>query len=77
MFKTPQSDAPQGDPRTTTPLPPGMPAGGGESDMHLLDRLSVVYRYRRLVISIVLLILVGSIVQTFTTVRRYKATATV
>lgn len=65
------------DERAMPPLPSSMPMGSGDNEMHLLDRLSVVYRYRRLVISIVVLIVAGSIVQTFTTVPRYKATAVV
>lgn len=67
---------PAGD-RAMPPMPPSMPMGSGDGEIHLLDRLSVVYRYRRLVISIVVLIVAGSVVQTFTTVPRYKATAVV
>jgi capsular exopolysaccharide synthesis family protein len=53
-----------------------MPGGEG-GDVHLLDRLSVVYRYHRLAISIVVLVLIGGIVQTFSTVARYRASAVV
>src|SRR5688500_1220012 len=74
MQTTPQEPA---DDRRRPPLPPSMPPAGGTGEMHLLDRLSVVYRYRRLVTSIVVLVVAGSIVQTFTTVPRYKATAVV
>jgi polysaccharide biosynthesis transport protein len=72
MFNTPRH-AP--DSRDLSPMPPDAP--GGDSDVHLLDRLSVVYRYRRLVVSIVAIVLVAGIVQTFTTVPRYRATAVV
>jgi len=75
MFNTPRNESSPD--ATPPPLPPGMPMAGGEGEMHLLDRLSVVYRYRRLVISIVALILIGGIVQTFTTIPRYKAVATI
>ncbi|HUF24470.1 MAG TPA: polysaccharide biosynthesis tyrosine autokinase [Vicinamibacterales bacterium] len=74
MFNTPQN-APE--PRDMPAMPPGAPGTGGEGEIHLLDRLSVVYRHRRLVLSIVVLVLVGGIVQTFTTVPRFKATAVV
>ena len=73
---TPPTDSPAEN-HGIPPMPAGMPATGGESDVHLLDRLSVVYRYRRLVISIVLLVLAGGVVQTFTTVPRYRAVAVV
>lgn len=76
MFKTPH-DAPTPDPHGRPPMTPGMPLAGGEGEMHLLDRLSVVYRYRRLVVSIIVLILVGGIVQTFTTPQRFRAVAVV
>jgi len=76
MFKTPQSlDPPARDGHQSPVLPPAMP--GGEGDVHLLDRLSVVYRYRRLAVSIVLLVLIGGVVQTFSTVQRFRATAVV
>lgn len=74
MFKTPQSlDTPQE--AYSAGAPPAMP--GGEGELHLLDRLSVLYRYRRLVIAIVLLVLVGGIVQTFSTVPRFRAVSVV
>jgi len=75
MFKTPQTLAPPS-PDSYSALPPGMPPGA-EGDVHLLDRLSVVYRHRRLAISIVLLVLIGGIVQTFSTVQRFRAMAVV
>ena len=78
MFNNPQTGQ-SGEPREMQPVaaPPGMPSTGGEGDIHLLDRLSVVYRYRRLAIAIVLLVLTGGVVQTFTTPRIFKATAVV
>ena len=75
MFKTPQTLEPTANENYSSGLPPAMP--GGEGDVHLLDRLSVVYRYRRLVIATVLLVLVGGVVQTFSTIPRYRATAVV
>lgn len=76
MFKTPQTlEPPARDGHSSPALPPAMP--GGDGDVHLLDRLSVLYRYRRLAVSIVLLVLIGGIVQTFSTVPRFRATAVV
>ena len=74
MFKTPQTLEPPRE-QYSAGAPPAMP--GGDGDVHLLDRLSVVYRYRRLVISVILLVVIGGVVQTFSTVPRYKATAAV
>ncbi len=74
MFKNPQTLEPPSQ-QYPAGAPPAMPAG--EGDVHLLDRLSVIYRYRRLVISIIALVMIGGIVQTFSTVARYRATAVV
>src|SRR5690606_1868599 len=75
MFKTPQTLEPSTTENYSSGLPPAMP--GGEGDVHLLDRLSVLYRHRRLVIATVILVLVGGVVQTFSTVPRYRASAVV
>jgi capsular exopolysaccharide synthesis family protein len=74
MFKNPQTLEPPTE-QYSAGAPPAMP--GGDGDVHLLDRLSVVYRYRRLVISIVLLVVIGGVIQTFSTIPRYRATAVV
>src|SRR5688500_12502332 len=74
MFKTPQTLEPPRE-QYSAGAPPAMP--GGDGDIHLLDRLSVVYRYRRLVISVILLVVIGGVIQTFSTVPRYKAVAVV
>ena len=42
---------------------------------HLLDRLSVVYRYRYIAVSVVLLVVLGSLLRTFTTTPLYRAQA--
>src|ERR1039457_227190 len=55
---------------------PGGPEGGG-SEVHILDRLSVVYRYRKVVVTVVTLVIVAGVVQTYTTIPEYQATATV
>lgn len=54
---------------------PGGPGGYGESEVHLLDRLSVIYRYRNVVIAVIFIVLIGGAVQTYTTTKEYKTTA--
>ncbi|MBP6716044.1 MAG: polysaccharide biosynthesis tyrosine autokinase, partial [Acidobacteria bacterium] len=49
----------------------------GESEVHLLDRLSVLYRYRNIVIAVVTVVLVGGALQTYTTTKEYRASAIV
>ncbi|HLB45339.1 MAG TPA: polysaccharide biosynthesis tyrosine autokinase [Candidatus Limnocylindrales bacterium] len=44
-----------------------------DSDVHLLDRLNVVYKYRRVALSVFLLIILGSLLRTYTTVPMYQA----
>lgn len=57
----------------------GLPGGHGpaEGEVHLLDRLSVIYRYRKIVITIILVVLVAGVVQTMTTTPEYRAGARV
>jgi succinoglycan biosynthesis transport protein ExoP len=56
---------------------PGGPGGYGESEVHLLDRLSVIYRYRNVVIAVIFIVLIGGAVQTYTTTKEYRAVATI
>lgn len=49
--------------------------GGVESGAHLLDRLSVVYRRRRIAAGLFLLIVLGVLLRTYTTVPLYRAHA--
>ena len=42
---------------------------------HLLDRLSIVYRYRYVAVSVLLLIVLGAMLRTFTTTPLYRAQA--
>lgn len=57
----------------------GLPGGHGPGDgeVHLLDRLSVIYRYRKVVITVILVVLVAGVVQTMTTTPEYRAGARV
>jgi capsular exopolysaccharide synthesis family protein len=57
----------------------GLPGGQGpgEGEVHLLDRLSVLYRYRKIVITVVIVVLLAGVVQTMTTTPEYRANASV
>lgn len=57
----------------------GLPGGAGHGDgeIHLLDRLSVIYRYRKVVVTVITLVLIAGAVQTMTTTPEYRATAQV
>ena len=57
----------------------GLPGGNGpaEGEVHLLDRLSVIYRYRKIVITVILVVLVAGVVQTMSTTPEYRAGARV
>ena len=46
-----------------------------DSDTHVLDRLSVIYKYRHAAISLFLLIIVGMLLRTYTTTPLYRAQA--
>lgn len=55
----------------------GLPGGPGEGEVHLLDRLSVIYRYRKVVVTVIIVVLIGGAIQTMTTTPEYRATAQV
>jgi capsular exopolysaccharide synthesis family protein len=46
-----------------------------DSDTHLLDRLNAVYKYRHLLVTVFLVVMLGAIVRTYTTTPMYRATA--
>ena len=54
---------------------PGAPGLGEGGDVHLLDRLSVIYRYRRVALSVLALVLVAGAVQSYTETPMFRATA--
>jgi succinoglycan biosynthesis transport protein ExoP len=60
---------------------PGGPGGGThapftpESDVHLLDRLAVLYRYRRLCVTVFILVTAAMIIQGYSSVKVYQAQA--
>lgn len=65
-------------------LPPGFASQQGQTspysggrDIHVLDRLSSLYKYRRIVVTVALLVIIAGLVQTYTTIPMYRATARV
>lgn len=46
-----------------------------DHDIHVLDRLNVLYKYRHIAISVLLLVLLGSLLKTYTTTPMYRAQA--
>ncbi len=57
----------------------GLPGGHGahEGEVHLLDRLSVLYRYRKVVLTVLVVVVLAGVVQTMTTTPEYAASAVV
>ena len=65
---------------TTMPAHSGGPRQGGhsytiESEIHLLDRIAVLYRYRIIAITVFILTTLGVMIQGYTTVQVYRAQA--
>ncbi|HKY23485.1 MAG TPA: polysaccharide biosynthesis tyrosine autokinase [Vicinamibacterales bacterium] len=48
-----------------------------DADTHLLDRLNALYKYRYVIVTIFLLVMLGAIVRTYTTTPMFRATTTV
>jgi capsular exopolysaccharide synthesis family protein len=62
--------------------PPGTPAGPGttqgfapEGDVHILDRLAVLYRYRRIAFSVFVLTTAAMMIQGYTSIQVFQAQA--
>lgn len=72
-----RTPATEGKPAVPYGLPPGFAGFQAEPEVHLLDRLGVLYRYRRIVGTVFGLVMIGAVVQTYTTVPLYRATARV
>ena len=67
-------------PATKSAAPHGAPgtppvAFTPETDVHLLDRLSVLYRYRRIAIAVFFLTTAALMIQGYTSIQTYQATA--
>src|SRR4029453_18035476 len=67
-------------PRTPMPMP--MPAQAAQpptftpdSDVHILDRLAVLYRYRRIVVAVFALTVAAMMIQGYTSLQLYQAQA--
>src|ERR1700738_3542338 len=90
MFEPTSSGAPRSSsttPRTGSapPAPSRAPAGAPaaatgasyapENDVHLLDRLAVLYRYRVLCITVFVLVTAAMIIQGYSAVKLYQAQA--
>ena len=91
MFEPTSSGAPRSSTtiRTGSASPPGpggaSGSGGGpsasgapytpENDVHLLDRLAVLYRYRRLCVTVFILVTAAMIIQGYSSIKIYQAQA--
>ena len=84
MFEPTSSGAPRSS--TTIQTGSGHSSGGSsspqapapytaENDVHLLDRLAVLYRYRRLCVSVFILVTAAMIIQGYSSVKMYQAQA--
>ncbi len=61
----------------TPPVPPNAQPQGNEGEVHLLDRLAVVYRYRQIAFAVFVLTTLTVMIQGYTTERIYRAQARV
>jgi capsular exopolysaccharide synthesis family protein len=73
------------EPRDPRHQPTGQPhqqgrlpvSSGGADDIHLLDRLSAIYRHRRLVVSVFAIVVTLMMLQSYSTIPLFRATARV
>src|SRR6185436_8491781 len=69
-------------PASSGPPPPGgarphQPTYSADKDIHILDRLAVVYRYRRIALTVFVLTSIALMVQGYSNVQLYQAKAQV
>jgi polysaccharide biosynthesis transport protein len=57
------------------PGPGSAPTYAAENEVHLLDRLAVLYRYRRLCVTVFILVTAAMIIQGYSAVKMYQAQA--
>jgi capsular exopolysaccharide synthesis family protein len=57
----------------STPRRPGPPIA--DPDVHVLDRLNVIFKYRYVALSVLALVVLGSLLRTYTTTPLYRAQA--
>src|SRR5205823_12301066 len=55
--------------------PPAPMYGAANDDIHLLDRLAVIYRYRRIVVTVFVLATAAMMIQGYSNVQVYQAKA--
>ncbi|MCU1383879.1 MAG: hypothetical protein JWL71_2576 [Acidobacteria bacterium] len=88
MFEPTATGASRSSPTIRTGSAPGAAASGAgasgagpqapytpENDVHLLDRLAVLYRYRRLCVTVFILVTAAMIIQGYSAVKMYQAQA--
>jgi len=90
MFEPTSSGAPKSSTTIRTAAPPVAAAGSGsaggpaaapqapyaaDNDVHLLDRLAVLYRYRRLCVTVFILVTAAMIIQGYSNVKVFQAQA--
>src|SRR5215510_9045098 len=68
-----QPSAPSSKP--ASPQPGQGPAFAPENDVHLLDRIAILYRYRRIVIAVFVLTTAAMMIQGYTTLQLFQAQA--
>ena len=78
----PRSSPPVRSPSAASPAGATGPAGGStpapytpENDVHLLDRLAVLYRYRRICVTVFVLTTAAMIIQGYSNIKIYQAQA--
>ena len=64
-------------PRATAPKTNSRPLLSADSDVQILDRLNAIYKHRQIVVTVFLLILIGVVLRTYTTIPMYRATSRV
>ncbi|MFI5179195.1 MAG: GumC family protein [Vicinamibacterales bacterium] len=62
-------------PKTSTPAGAAMPSFTPDQDVHLLDRLAVLYRYRRISIAVFVLTTAAMMIQGYNAIQMYQAQA--
>jgi succinoglycan biosynthesis transport protein ExoP len=64
-------------PHPASPPTPRIGAAGGDQDIHILDRLAIIYRYRRIATTVFVLTTAAVMIQGYSNVRLFQAQARV
>ena len=71
-----KAQPPSGTRQSATSAQPGRPAIPAiDHDVHVLDRLNVLFKYRYVALSVIVLVILGSLLRTYTTTPLYRAQA--